>query len=347
MKRAMKRTRRTFRKYFVPHEENDFRPHIFRAPTVAFVCALALVIEGVFLFGSSYVIPRSELFGEILVNALVGGTNQARVADGLPALHESPLLDLAAQEKANDMVKNEYFAHTSPAGLTPWYWFYNVGYDFTAAGENLAVNFTDSADVTNAWLNSPEHRANILDSNYTDIGMATAQGTFEGHPAIYVVELFGAPAPAAIPVANAAGNAAGTAARAVQKTPSANAAISSNPAGTAAVAVKGASTISPAPTSVQAAALSPASAPAPAASPAAQAYELNAVQSAAANPRKIVDEIYFAIALLFGLALVANFAMKLHLRHPQLIFGGMLVVLIAGLLIVLNQHFGTAGVVVL
>ena len=190
----MKRVSEVLRTYFIPHDGNENKPHILRPRVIAFVCLIVIVAESTILFGTSYVVPRSKLFGIILTNALVDETNQNRTTNNLPALSESPLLDAAAQEKANDMVANNYFAHTSPAGITPWYWFQNVGYSFTFAGENLAVNFADSQDVTSAWMNSPEHRANILSNNYTQIGMATAQGMYEGEPATYVVELFGTPA---------------------------------------------------------------------------------------------------------------------------------------------------------
>ena len=59
----------------------------------------------------------------------------------------------------------------------------------------MAVNFSDSQDVTNAWMNSPEHRANILIANFTQVGIAIATGTIEGHPAVYVAEEFGTPSP--------------------------------------------------------------------------------------------------------------------------------------------------------
>jgi Cysteine-rich secretory protein family len=334
----MERIVKTLKKYFIPHEANDHKPHLLRAPAVAFVCLLAIIIESAFLFGS-FLIPRTALFGEIVVNALVTGTNQARVTDGLAPLRENALLDVAAQEKASDMVNNDYFAHTSPTGVTPWYWFANVGYRFTAAGENLAVNFTDSQDVTNAWLNSPEHRANILDAGYTDIGMATAQGEFQGHPATYVVELFGTPAaPIALaPVAQAAVPPAPSPKPApVATTPQI---VTTTAAGTAAVAIAGANTVTPTASATAPLALN---APVPAA-----VSELNPVQAAAADPRHTVDYIYFAIALLFAAALLMNMFMKVHLHHPQLIFGGMIVILVAGLLIVLNQHFGAAGVVIL
>src|SRR6185437_11375395 len=98
------------------------QPHLLRPRTVWFVLMVVLVAQAVLLIGSTYVAPRSRLFGEILVNALVDETNQNRTVNNEPALRVSPVLQAAAQEKANDMATNNYFAHTSPAGLTPWYW---------------------------------------------------------------------------------------------------------------------------------------------------------------------------------------------------------------------------------
>ena len=92
------------------------------------------------------------------------------------------------------MAAKGYFAHTSPDGHDPWYWFTREGYAYTYAGENLAVDFTDSAIVEEAWMNSPEHRANLLNGNYTEVGIAIAEGTFEGHPTTFVAEEFGTPA---------------------------------------------------------------------------------------------------------------------------------------------------------
>jgi hypothetical protein len=95
--------------------------------------------------------------------------------------------------KANDMATKGYFAHTSPEGLSPWYWFKQAGYDFVYAGENLAVNFSDSAEVDKAWMNSPGHRDNILNTKYTEVGIATANGMYQGRPTTFVVQEFGRP----------------------------------------------------------------------------------------------------------------------------------------------------------
>ena len=67
----------------------------------------------------------------------------------------------ADPEDPTDMAEKSYFAHTSPEGLTPWYWITLAGYRFSLAGENLAIDFTESEDVENAWMNSPAHRASI------------------------------------------------------------------------------------------------------------------------------------------------------------------------------------------
>jgi Cysteine-rich secretory protein family len=119
--------------------------------------------------------------------------NEDREAENVPQFTQNPLLEEAAQRKADDMVKNGYFAHVSPDGKTPWYWFKDVGYEYNYAGENLAVNFTDSEKVHKAWMNSLYHRGNILDTRFTEIGIATAEGRFNGKNTVFVVQMFGNP----------------------------------------------------------------------------------------------------------------------------------------------------------
>ena len=97
------------------------------------------------------------------------------------------------------MAARQYFAHNSPDGKTPWYWLQRVGYRFSAAGENLAVNFFESSDVASAWMNSPSHRANIVKKGYKEIGIGVANGIYEGRNTVFVVQFFGTPL--AMPVA--------------------------------------------------------------------------------------------------------------------------------------------------
>jgi len=119
--------------------------------------------------------------------------NSARSKAGLTPLSANTELTIAAQAKAEDMLKNDYFAHTSPAGATPWSWIKQAGYQYKAAGENLAINFTDVAEEHSAWMKSPTHRANILNAEYQEIGVAVVSGKIDGKESVVTVELFGTP----------------------------------------------------------------------------------------------------------------------------------------------------------
>jgi hypothetical protein len=363
----MKPTKRTFKAYFIPHEANDYRPRVLQARTVAFVVMVALVAESVFVFGAKYVIPQSKLFGIIEVNALVDETNQSRVSNGLPDLQMSPLLQAAAQEKANDMATKGYFAHTSPQGLTPWYWFQQVGYGFDYAGENLAVNFSDSEDVTNAWMNSPEHRANILSVDFTQIGIATAQGIYEGEPTTFVVEEFGTPAPAAAPVAFVDTASAATVPAAVAATPAKTtpravtkklAAAPSQPATVPVVVAmqsSSASAIQQTFIAVQGAGAGTQAAPVNPATPSVGttaaasplAAQGNMLQQVFSDPKALANDFYLFVMILFLIALALNIFINIRVQYPRLIAGGLLVIVVAGLCIMLNQNIGFLHTVVL
>ena len=124
-------------------------------------------------------------------------TNKERQTQNLPTLTINPLLNKAAEMKATDMAVKGYFAHTSPEGKTPWYWLAQVGYNYQYAGENLAIDFTDSKDVANAWMASPTHKANIVKGNYTEIGTGVADGMYEGKETVFVAQVYANPLPIA------------------------------------------------------------------------------------------------------------------------------------------------------
>lgn len=131
--------------------------------------------------------------------------NQDRTARQIQPLKINANLSEAAKEKAYDMFAHDYFAHNSPSGVTPWHWFDANGYNYTFAGENLAINFTDAQSQHAALMASPAHRDNILNAKYQDIGVAVVQGSMDGRQTILTVQEFGARAGAA-----AAGKPAGT-----------------------------------------------------------------------------------------------------------------------------------------
>jgi len=143
-----------------------------------------------------YYFPKSSFFAEISKSLLLTLTNQERKSLGVSVLRENTKLNQAAYLKAKDMLEKDYFAHTSPSGRSPWHWFEKVGYNYRYAGENLAIDFLDSEELFAAWDNSPSHRENIINTNYTDIGIAVVTGEFEGAQTTVVVQLFGSPVPA-------------------------------------------------------------------------------------------------------------------------------------------------------
>ena len=180
--------------HFIPHEGNDYRPHLLQKG--AFVGLLAMVVLTFTLANFQALLWQSSqwLVGAVLPAVVVDLTNVERTENQLGTLVRNPVLDAAATLKAQDMAKHSYFAHNSPAGVTPWHWFEQAGYSYVYAGENLAVYFTDSSAVVDAWMKSPTHRANIVGSHYTEIGVGTAKGTYNGYDTVFVVQLFGAPA---------------------------------------------------------------------------------------------------------------------------------------------------------
>src|SRR3989338_5641248 len=97
-------------------------------------------------------------------------TNKKRVAYNLSQLTLHATLNRIAEIKAQDMFAREYFEHVAPDGTGVSDLAKRAGYDFIVIGENLALgNFANDAELIDAWMNSPGHRANILKDAYTEI----------------------------------------------------------------------------------------------------------------------------------------------------------------------------------
>ena len=186
--------RKKIKDHFIPHAGNDYAPHMLQKTAMLGMLGLILLSFLVANFQALLWQGSSWLVGTVLPSIVTDLTNHERNNLSLTSLRRSAVLDKAAQLKADDMAAGSYFSHTSPAGVTPWYWFEQAGYLFTYAGENLAVHFSDSDEVVEAWMKSPTHRANIVNDNYTEIGIGTARGVYEGYETVFVVQLFGTPA---------------------------------------------------------------------------------------------------------------------------------------------------------
>lgn len=131
--------------------------------------------------------------------SLLKETNEERAKAQEPELTIDPLLTAAAQAKANDMVANNYWAHNSPDGKSPWSFITAAGYQYQEAGENLAYGFDGAAETVAGWMNSTEHRANILNADYQNVGFGVARSQNyqgRGNQTVVVAE-YGLPTAAA------------------------------------------------------------------------------------------------------------------------------------------------------
>ena len=102
--------------------------------------------------------------------------NEIRAENGLKALTYDWELSRVARYKSQDMKDNKYFSHTSPVYGTPFQMIKNFGISYRSAGENIAKGYSPPQAVVNGWMNSSGHRANILNANYTHIGVGYVAG---------------------------------------------------------------------------------------------------------------------------------------------------------------------------
>lgn len=180
----------TVKKYIIPHKGNEYKPHLLREEAMVAIFSIGIILFCTSI-GSSYILKKTDFGAAVISAVLVDLTNEHRVQNNQSPLAVNPLLEKAAMLKAKDMATNEYFAHTSPTGVTPWQWFSKAGYLFTYAGENLAINFSESSDVENAWIASPTHHANLISTKFDETGIAVYDGVYQGRPTTFVVQLFG------------------------------------------------------------------------------------------------------------------------------------------------------------
>ena len=188
--------KKTLHKYFIPHSGNNYHPHILHAKRAWFYGALGVLIKGLvvvfvmLLPAEAFVMPNIVAVEESKIVML---TNSLRLKSGLPKLSESPKLAASALYKAEDMADKQYFAHESPEGNRLTFFLDRAGYKYQSAGENLAIGYFDATKVLEAWKASPTHKANLLDKDFTQIGVGAKDGAYEGTATLYVAQHFGKP----------------------------------------------------------------------------------------------------------------------------------------------------------
>ncbi|MBI2609986.1 hypothetical protein HYW53_02310 [Candidatus Giovannonibacteria bacterium] len=264
------------------------------------VLAAILIAEAVFLLDIFFAFPKSNFIAAVLPSVLVDLTNESRAQENMMPLQTNSLLEKAAKLKAEDMAKRGYFSHVAPDGKSPWHFFDEVGYLYQGAGENLAVNFFDSSDVARAWMNSTGHRANILNKQFKEIGISTAEGVYEGRVAVFVVQFFGTPA-----IANSGFRATGTAGT----TPDIKITEAENKMSIAlAVSQENAETTSVLSVSNEKAAAS-------------------VGEKIFSAPRMALNYVFGALGIIVMLALMLKIFVKIKIQHPVLIANGVLLII--------------------
>lgn len=180
--------RHLVRQAVVPNKKNEYRPHMIRHYGLAII--VFTVIGSQMIFGSVMADAVVGKKTDITIGSLFDGTNEERERAGVPTLKLNEKLNQAAKAKAQDMFNKQYWAHTSPDGVPPWKWLDDAGYNYSQAGENLAKDYASTEAVMTAWMNSTEHKDNILNADYEDVGFAVVDGEYEGKTAEFIVAYY-------------------------------------------------------------------------------------------------------------------------------------------------------------
>ncbi len=171
-------------------------------PLAYLTLSLLILTLGSNLFWFFSFFPSSRVLGstsDLSESQIISLTNLARTSQQLLPLQPDTRLSQAALDKAKHMLNSDNFDHyySSDEGqVTPWQFILNSGYDYHHAGENLARHYFDSQTLLSAWLESPPHRTNILNPNFTHVGVAIVEGDFQDQKSSnLIVQMFASPVP--------------------------------------------------------------------------------------------------------------------------------------------------------
>lgn len=154
---------------------------------------LKLSLVGILL--GIFLLPQLAYLSTITPERIIELTNQERRSAGLNQLTSNQLLTEAAINKGKDILETNNFKHTiNDKKFSAW--IREAGYNYSYAGENLAIDFMTSEAVLDAWKKSALHKKNLLNPYYQEIGIGAVKGKFRGQDTILIVQIFGAPATA-------------------------------------------------------------------------------------------------------------------------------------------------------
>lgn len=173
--------------WLIPHSGNKQHPHAIRPLGLLILGLLILLAQVTYNLTTSGQYRVLGYASDVYSGDLIEATNREREKHNLQPLYENPKLSKAAELKARHMIENDYWAHIAPDGTKPWDFFEEADYKYIFAGENLAKGFNTSKGVMAGWMNSEGHRANILNSQFLEIGIASIDGVLGGEETTLVV----------------------------------------------------------------------------------------------------------------------------------------------------------------
>lgn len=179
-----------FTDYFIPSDCNDNKPKILRTkPLLIIVIALLLLKMSVsgYLF---FIYPNIAKMTQKIQDEVYNLVNTERQSNNIAVLSSNDKLNEVARAKAEDMINNNYFAHKTLDGKMIWDLIDRNEYAYLYVGENLAMNFTTSQSAHKALMLSPTHKKNILNSKYSEIGIAVVAGEIDNKKTNVLVQVF-------------------------------------------------------------------------------------------------------------------------------------------------------------
>ena len=182
--------------FFIPHHGNDHHPHLLHTKRAVFYSAFFILVKFIAV-GFAAVIPmQAFLAPDVLAEQraqLIAMVENLRQSQNANQLGLNAQLDKSAYNKVDDMLEYSYFSHVSPNGYNLAYFLNQANYEYTVAGENLAMGFSSADEVMQAWMKSPLHYRNLIDTDFKEIGIGITSGLYKDKDTVFIAQHFGAP----------------------------------------------------------------------------------------------------------------------------------------------------------
>jgi len=183
--------------FFFPTQKNKHKAWLLQTKVLVPLTLALVVLNGLASF--TY-LTHEKVKGsttDLTPSQVIALTNLERSKANVQLVKPNSLLSTAAQKKADSMIAAGVFEHyyeNEGDIVNPWQFILESGYDYFHAGENLGKDFTQSTTLVQAWMDSPTHRENLLNPDYTEIGVAVVQGPYlDKEETTLIVQLFATP----------------------------------------------------------------------------------------------------------------------------------------------------------